>query len=372
MYNIDSVNTLNSIGNFESAFADLMSGKDSLVESTLAEIEAGNQNRMRCILSGAPYATVDSEEIRIFLKAARAANPALDAEQLMDAWDLSLLSMCSRPAPTLQNRKQFSLREVASGKSGYAKVISFYLTRFFYSFNHFGRGMSTTRSISRMHFAADWFDMLDSLGEKTLRNLTFRLATDDSWLQLDLWKELGLMNNRSRTNGIMAPQHAKLRAWTLVPDSMPVSVSALHDLLDSLVEILVATEITGGVAAIASANQESINLAEEVARALGIEPKPVTAVVVKEDPFGVAYAEHLQYIDTLTGRPIKQAWSVVHGKGTLPGQGGPIKQAKAEKTPTVKAAAKPKKAKAESVKARAMREAMASILTGGFNFTIES
>lgn len=359
---------------------DLTAMFDSLkhpgVVAAMAEIKASNLNRMRCILTGAPYATIDDSELELTLTAYAGSDFAMTCDQLMDKWDLNLLAMCSKVGPALMNRKEITLSEIARTDSvgGYARLLTFYLTRFFYSFDHFKLGMTTTRSIERLHFAIDWHDFLVTLDLETLRRAAFRLASDDGWLQLGFWKDLGLFHIRARTNGIVSEEFTTLRQATLRPDAMPVTLESFHGLMDDLTTLMIRSEVLGlGPHHIAPPNRESHMVASLVADLLGIENRAVeiTSPQIEIDPIAeseaMAWAE---YKERITGRTIRVSVSATHGPGFKPGDRGVYRkkaEPKAPKTPKEpkEKAIKVRVAKPKTEKARKLNDLIAKI-----NFTL--
>lgn len=320
--------------------------KQDLVNNVLTQIQEEKLNRMRCVLTGAPYATIDSNEVWHYLNSTLAANPKMSHDQLLDSWDLVMLSMCSRVGPALMNRKRFALVMLLNDvreERGLARLITFYLTRFFYSFDHHNKGFNSQHAIDRMHFAIEWFDYLSGQSLNDLTRLAYRICADDAWLPLDRWRHMGLFSNRSRTHGIMAPEHLTLRAWTLNPSAMPVTIAAANEALDSLISILVQQELQGGVADLAPANVESIEVLKEVAAALSLSPVMIEVERMREssDAATAAQAEQSYLVrERLTRKPVTVIHSALHGKGKLPGERGTYRKPKVEK-PKVEKESKP-------------------------------
>lgn len=318
--------------------------KEERVNSILTTIKEENSNRMRCILTGAPYATLDDNEICKFILTQINSNTAMSDDNVIDAWSLTALSMASRVGPALQNQKEFTLHSLLDGTAyGYARLITFYMTRFFFDVAESDKKLISTRSVSRMHFASHWFDYLIGLEINSLEKITLRIAADDNWLPLHYWKSTPLFDKNATVNGLYAKKHESLLGWVRDPEAMPVAIKAVHKWLDSMIDILVASEIQGGVAHIASASKQSMLVVNEVANALSMDKRPVTTRF-PVDTYNQQVTEYLEYVDTVTNRPIaKISWSRTHGKGYLPGEAGPKAKVKAT---TVTPATGPKVAKA--------------------------
>lgn len=372
---MQTINT-NLAANLDNLFEDLMEGFafDS-VNKALAQIKEQNLNRMRCILTGAPYATVDDSEVRLALMGYVGERLEVPVDELLDKWDLNLLAMCSKVGPAFMNRKTVTLKEMIREGSvaGYARLLTFYLTRFFYSFDHFGQGMSSQRSIERLHFAIDWHDFFMGLDVQELRVAAFRLASDDGWLNLGLWKQLGLFHVRARTNGIITPEFSTLRQATFHPDGLPVTLESFHGLMDDLTTLMIRSEALGlGPAHIAPPNQESISIAQMVADLLGIENKAVeiTAPAIPLNPETAAEAEMwAEYTERVTGRKVKLTYSAIHGPGFAPGEKGRYR-AKAAKPATESKPKAEKPIKAKIAKPRTEKQRKLNDLIGKINFNL--
>lgn len=321
------------------------------VQAALRMIQESGLDKMRCVLTGAPYGTIDSEEIAATLIAASNGNYLIDPEILMDSWDLTLLTQCSRISPALTNRKVLTLQQIMAGQNGKARLLTFYMTRFFYSHDHKARGNSSTILVERMHFAREMYDtLIEEFSESDLdevAKLLLQIAHCDAWLNLQEWKHLRLMNPRTKENGIATEELADFRAWTLAPMTMPVTVEALTHVAESLTRLMLATVLAdGNPADIANTNLESINVAQELARVFGtgtryIEHVKTEAEIVNEEQLEIA-----EFFNRVTNKTVKIAWSATHGRGFTAGSKGPMnvrkhkaespearKELKAAKTP---------------------------------------
>ena len=320
---------------YDSAF--VLAGADDFlplaVTGAKAIIQESKLDYMRCILSGAPYARVTDEELTAtllsFCEGKFLGEEAVDS--LLDSWDLTLLTMCNRVSPNLVNRKEFNLVQFArAGTNGYARLISFYLTRFLFSFKSY---KSSEAMLDRLHFSIAWYDFL-ALPENAdaVATLAHRLATVDSWLNLSLWKELPLFGIRSRTNGIRSAQFRPLREMTQFPFELPVNLLSLESLTTLLTDMLVASEVNlMGPAAIAPNNPESINVASEMIALFG---KTNDTINEEKRAKVQTLSEVLAEIeDTKRHRQMatRQATSATYGKAYKPNEPLRVKPPKVEK-----------------------------------------
>ena len=320
------------------------------VVSALAMIESEGLNKMRCVLTGAPYATIDTAEIKMTLESLAGNNFNLTADFLLDKWNLNLFTMCSKPGPLFVNRQELALSELAHANSAasHARIITHYLSKFFYSTGLQKRSFNSDRLIDRMHFTIEWHDYLSQVEIETLRKLSFRLAACDGWLSFSDWKELNLFRTFNNKAAINSPEYAYLRSALAFPIDMDVATVSLEKLIASLESIVATTEATGGVAHIASANKESIKVAHILNDLFGLAaietPTEVDVTNLETSQLFAEIANHFDY------KPeFKRAWSATHGRGYAMNEAGP-------KTRTAKEAIDARKKAQADLKAKRAAE----------------
>ncbi len=162
----------------------------SIVTSARNKIEAAGLNRFRCCLTGAPYATIDSSEIEIALKAELESNPAISEDRLVDAWELKALTFNSQVLPSLRGIKERALVPLLSaGASGQVKLVTYMLTRLF--FPRIGTDKLDTESArERMLFAINLYDSAVDWAPMKTAEYVQKLAVIDSYLSMPYWSTL--------------------------------------------------------------------------------------------------------------------------------------------------------------------------------------
>jgi len=323
--------------------------ENPVVTHALELIKAEGLDSMRCVLTGAPYATISHAEIKMTLDSIAGIDSDYDADMLLDKWNLNLFTLCSKPGPLFINRQELALSELAHGNTpeSHARLLTYYLSKLFYATGLQKRTFNSDRMIDRMHFTRQWHDFLVGNTVDSLRKLTFRLAACDGWLSFTQWKELNFFkafNNKALLN---STQYAYFRSALALPMDMEVSLASLAQLIDSLESIVATSEVNGGVAHIASANKESIKVAHVLNEMFGLA---AIETHVEQDALA-AETDRLFYdiANHFTHKPeYHRAWSATHGKGYAMGEAGPKTRAAKEAIEARKAAEAEAKAKRQA------------------------
>jgi len=349
----------NPFASFDSIF------QDNGVEVALAQIIDSKSDRIRCVLSGAPYATIDSDEIRNALQSYRRGNMTATTENLLDSWDLQLLTFCSGVAPSLRNRNHYSLAMIAdSGPNGAARVLTYYMARLMYPVPHNATLLSSTKATERMHFARELFDSLAQVGSDGLAESVQGLAACDAWLALGRWNRLGLFQTQATKNGLYAKHNGKIRGWFIDPESMPRTIESVKAIIRAM-QIMLVVATQDGHPIPGEGSRESLNLLTDLPSALPVPQQPVKR---KENDSYAAQMAEIAFIKEMNNRPeVRIAWSATHGKGHVAGapwhnsrkaQSDSTK-AKATKDDSAKEAAKAKREAAKLATPKGRKEALA-------------
>ena len=309
---------------------------DSAIEDALDTIKAERLDYIRCALTGARVAKIEESEIRIYLTA-QMNNKPMNADALVDQWNLSLFAMSTRPGPAMQNNKDTTLETMVRYCSDWApRLIAHYLARFVFGFKVERAVKTINFAMERLHFVCDWYDFLIESDQKEIATIAYKLSAADAWLNLADWHSLALMGRNGTVHGIRAEKHQTLRGFTLAHDALEMSIAGLQTVVNSMVSILAATEATN-TSVVSATNRASIAVLQALqndaaayqADPTGLFPAPESKPEV--DPIALAQAE-VEYekrrAAELAGKTV---WSATHGKGYLPGASGPVKKPKAEK-----------------------------------------
>lgn len=163
--------------------------------STLTEALVAIQNRgldkIRCSLTGAPYATIDSNEIMFSLQASiEESEQSIDTERLVDEWELKALTFNAQVLPALRGVKSKSmLTMIRAGHAGQVKALTYLLTRLL--FPHVGsEPMTSEKAKERMLFAIHMYDTFIKRDEDYVANQVQSLVVVDAYVAMPYWHTL--------------------------------------------------------------------------------------------------------------------------------------------------------------------------------------
>lgn len=313
------------------------------IKSAMQLIKDEGLDRIRCSLTGAPYATLDEDEIRLALNAeALQRKDNATADSLVDAWHLKALALNSNPCPALRNAGRFSLSTILqSGRKGRTRVIIYCLSRLFFPPQHQVKGIYTTssRAIERMLFASRLFDSMAQTESDDLLSTTEADARLDAWVQklsacdsycaLTRWQEMTLWTAKRANEGIHAKKNQDVARWIVAPDLFDATPEQMERLIEFLFTLMIDSA-QKETALPADGNK----LTNEVFIAQS-EALPVTRKIVqREKSFSEQLAEYQaqqQWERTLNeSAQLKVAWSATHGKGVAMGAPAPQSKRKAK------------------------------------------
>lgn len=219
---------------------------DSIAHDALYEIAQSGLNKMRCSLTGAPYATIADSEILLALQTELTQRPDATVDHLVDAWSLRALTFCSSVAPSLRNVKSAALRDIMeSGPDGQVRVLTYMLSRLFFTpddrLNN-GLRWSSAALINRMMFAANVYDSLVNWQTpdmvQAMTRLVQKLGVCDAHCSLTIWQTLPAWRTKRGLDVTQAERNARVQGWFSQPDALPLTVEALNEVADYCLELL--------------------------------------------------------------------------------------------------------------------------------------
>jgi len=316
-----------------------MLDQNKITESVKAIIRA-KEHILRCALTGAPIGQIMESEIRLFVMNVLTSKPSMGVDTIVDNFAMSMITRNQYAAPAMAGTQQAlaNILELGLPKAdAYARILTAYLTRFFYSQKI--QGSLVDAALSRMRFSADWFDYLLGYGQteqglRKVEKLLNEFALADTWLHLGKWKELTLFGVNAKKTGIYSTSKKTLRSWMLAPEAMPLELESLVYAQKELLLLAVsATAIQAGPESIAPMNKDSQAIVKsliEFAPVIGQQSDLAmfmstffefdSTIKPTNDSIAIAQAEtEMQKRIDSEPRNAMQAWSATHGKGVIPG-----------------------------------------------------
>ena len=285
------------------------------IEELLIEIVEGGLNTLRCAITGAPYATISDDDIRLALKAIVASAPLAGADKWLSDWQANLVVMSSRPCPALAIKREVNIAEFAraDNRDGYSRIIAMLLTQFYFS-KHAMDFLSKSKSTSvlqveqqRQLFTADAYDVaMTEMEFDQLKSVATQLMTCSSWLPLSSWVVHPIMLNSKDPAGITNKVYDGLVARMRAPTEISLSAKTIEHTAACLMTLRLHSEVKGY--AMPATVTRSINEKSQTVSAMGLLlnvaglnwlPSSVKTSVGGNDQIAAAFAEEQVRLENL-------------------------------------------------------------------------
>ncbi len=272
-------------------------------------IDAG-LNQVRCSLTGAPYATVESDEILMALEGDFASNPSITASRLYDNWELRVLALSSQPSPLLRGAQEKALVPLLSrGHSGNVRLLVYLTTRLFYP--HLGSTpMHTDFALERKEFAATAYDFYMRESNESIEPMIQKLIAVDSYCSMPHWHKMWIFDSRFSAYGIHKAD-VKVRKAFAEPAKIMADSKALPAVITFLFELMLY----------ASSNDSNVGrsgnrLSQQL---LTIDGRgPIDGVPMHQKTLSQADIDRMARAKAVNSKQeLRVAWSATHGKGYL-------------------------------------------------------
>lgn len=287
-----------------------MSTVNSKVQSALIEIQNLGLDKIRCYLTGAPYATLATEEIVHSLESELDNDPSATIDNLVDSWQLKALTFNTQLLPMLRGVKEKSLvRFMRDGHNGQVKALGYLVTRLLYP--HLGaEPLHTEVARERMLFATHLYDTATKWEPLRVAGLVQQLVVVDSYCSMPYWHTLWAFESSLSKLGI---QKAPKRIQETFADPLRVTedVTRLDEVIKYLYELMLFVTERDGVAG-KSGNRMAQQIMLIVARHI---PKQVIPHFQKQlSPADIQRMEDRRRLDSRN--ELRVAHSAIHGKKT--------------------------------------------------------
>lgn len=280
----------------------------SITQTALLEIQSQGLDRIRCYLTGAPYATIASEEIMFSLESDLASDPTATSDNLVDSWQLKALTFNSQLLPMLRGVKEKALIQfMRSGHNGQVKALGYLLTRLLYP--HLGSDpLHTEVARERMLFATHLYDTAAQWEPLKVSALVQKLVVVDSYCSMPYWHTLWAFESAFSKLGI---QKAPVRVRDTFADPLRVTedASRIDDIIKYLYELMLHVTERDGVA-----GKSGNRFAQQILLVTAAHiPKSVVPHFQKQ----LSEADRLRFdkqrkFDSRT--ELRVAYSAIHGK----------------------------------------------------------
>lgn len=276
-------------------------------------IREANLTHIRCSLTGAPYAEIDSDEIVLALEGDIAADPEVTTNRLVDLWELRLLTLSSQPAPFLRGVNSKSLLPLLSrGHTGNVRVLAYLTTRLF--FPHIGsEPLPSELARERMLYAAEAYDSFSKLPVPEIAGLVQQLVAVDSYCAMPYWHKLWIFESRFSKLGIETAD-ATVRKAFVEPSRVAADIKVLHSVVTFLFNLMLYASENDSVA-----GRSGNRMAQQL---LMLEAEgPFATIPRHQKVMAQADIDRMARARAVNSRQeLRIAWSATRGSGYLPGE----------------------------------------------------
>lgn len=286
--------------------------KSSKVALALAEIKQRNMNRFRCVLTGAPFATIDDSEIEHALDADELDNPQITHARLIDQWEWRLLTYSTHRAPVFRNVKPTALIPMLqAGPTGHARIATYMLLRLLFP-QHESIRITAESEKARAAFAREAYDNLVERDAETLLQMSQKLVAIDAYCAMPLWHELWAFKSIHSTYPTHYA-HAEVKNAFQEPETVLENAKGIDRLITFMFELMLYVTERDGVAGKGGSRLAKAILLHQEQRAPKLTIPHFQKTISEADVLRIKQREALNKDNRL-----RVAYSAIHGKGHLP------------------------------------------------------
>jgi len=282
----------------------------TLVNETLAQIQERGLDKIRCCLTGAPYATLEAGEILIALQGEVEADSKITQERLIDTWELRALTFNSQVLPSLRGIREKALVPMLNaGATGQVKVLTYMLTRLFYP--HIGaEPLPSDQAKDRMLFAIHMYDTAMTWDAMQTAAYVQKLAVIDSYCSMPYWHTLWAFDSAFSKLGL-AKSPRKVQDTFADPLRITEDVTLIDAVITYLYELMIYVTERDGVA-----GKSGSKLAQAI-MAMTAEHLPKIVIPHFQKTLSEADRIRLENRRRMESRTeLRVAHSAIHGKKT--------------------------------------------------------
>lgn len=284
----------------------------TIVSNALIEIQNRGLNKIRCAITGAPYATLESDEILQALKTEVENDPLLTQDRLVDNWELKALTFNSQVLPSLRGVNTKALVPMLhSGAKGSVKILTYFLTRLLYP-QLGAEPKSSEFSKERMLFAIHMYDSALEWDHMKTASYVQQLSVVDSYCSMPYWHQLWAFESTFSKFGLA--KSPKIVQETFAdPLRITEDMNRIDAVVNYLYELMLHIAERDGVA-----GKSGNKLAQEI---MLLSASALPKIVIPHFQKNLSEADKLRLenkrrVDSKT--ELRVAHSAIHGKNYAP------------------------------------------------------
>lgn len=205
-------------------------------------------DRMRCCLTGAPYATMDSDEVLMAIEGDALSNPGISDDRLLDMYELRALTFNLKPMPSLRGVQAKGLVPLMSrGQNGQVRLMTYLLTRLFYPQLGDVDALDTSLAKDRMMFSTGMYESAMKWPYSTVAGYVQSLVAIDSFCAMPAWRKLYAFESSLSNVGLKHAPMLVQRAFA-EPTVMIEDQPRVKKVIDFLFVIMLIVAEKNGVA----------------------------------------------------------------------------------------------------------------------------
>jgi len=287
------------------------------VIEALEVVKTRKLDQIRCCVTGAPYATIESDEILMALESEYLANRKASVDRLVDSWELRALTFNSQMLPSLRGVKETALiPHIARGHAGQVRVLTYMMTRLMYP--NVGGHFDSEAQRGRMLFASDFHDAALTWDESKVIATVQYLVAIDSFCNLTYWRKMWAFESRMSSVSIYKAPGKVQNAFN-DPSVLTDDIDGVQKVITYLFKVMLFAAAKDSNAGLGGNKQ-----AQAVFTATMPEVETPGVPLYQKKDISQADIDRFAKIRAInSSTELKVAWSATHGKGTPAGQRKP-------------------------------------------------
>jgi hypothetical protein len=283
-------------------------------------------DKIRCCLTGAPYATLSPDEIIIALEGDIAATPSITIDRLIDNWELRALTFNTQVLPSLRGVKEKALVPfMRRGHEGQVRVLTYMLTRLLYPSTD--QSFDSERMRERMLFSTMLYDTAEKWPTPLIMEYVQNLVAIDSFCAMPYWHKLYGFESKLSPMGLWAATQGVQRTFA-DPMSIASDMLRVKYVIGFMFNLMIYVGEKDGVLG-HSGNRLAQNILYLTAPEIHDRPIPSHQKILSQ-----ADIDRQARVRALNANPeTRIAWSATFGKGN---QAGVVKKDRVKAEPSTK------------------------------------
>jgi hypothetical protein len=284
----------------------------STIANALLQIQNLGLDKIRCYLTGAPYAQIDSSEIAIALQAEIEHDENVTVDRLVDNWQLKALSFNSQTLPSLRGVKDKALMPLMrTGQTGQVKTLTYMLTRLL--FPHLGsEPLPSDVQADRMLFAVHLYDTAMTWEVTQVTEYVQQLVIVDAYCAMPYWHTIWAFESAFSKFGL-AKAPKRIQETFADPLRVTEDMSRIRELIVFMYKLMLHVTERDGVA-----GKSGNRLAQQI---MLIQAAHLPKMTIPHFQKQLSEADRFRLEERRkieSRNELRVAWSATNGKGHLP------------------------------------------------------